>query len=264
MKLWIANSLIISILIINCNIFASISLSEKDAYALGMRVWKNESGKSMEGLTWWNPNEAFPSMGIGHFIWFPKKEKKLYEETFPSLILFLKNHKVKIPNWLLKENVACPWNSKKDFDRALKSKKMEELRALLKNSISEQALFIAYRLENSLPKILATLSSSEKEHASKMFSFISDSPQGIYALADYVNFKGEGVSSIENHQHGGWGLKQVLLGIPEGTEPNRALWEFVRSAKKRLLERVLENPNRKDERRWLIGWKKRLDSYLID
>ncbi len=227
-----------------------------------MRVWKNESGKTIKGLTWWNENEDFASMGIGHFIWFPKDQKKNYDETFPKLISFLQRNGAAVPKWLSKKNVPCPWESKKDFDSALNSKKMIQVRSLLKNTIMLQALYIAKRLERSLPNILSTTSLSQKEHVNHMFNYLSKTEQGVYALIDYVNFKGEGITDMEYHRSGGWGLKQVLQGMPKDTTQKRALWEFVRSAKKRLLERVLDNPNRKNERRWLIGWKKRLDSYL--
>ncbi len=262
MKFWIQNYLIINLLAISVPLFSTIKLSNEEAYALGMRVWTNESGQSEQKLTWWNPNEDFPSMGIGHFIWFPKHLKKNYDETFPKLISYLSENGVKIPKWLDEKNIACPWSSKASFDKALKSKRMEELRTLLKNTISLQALFIAQRLEQSLPKILAVTPPAEQAHIEKMFNYISSTKQGIYALADYVDFKGEGISEMESHRSKGWGLKQVLQGMPEKTSKDQALWEFVRSAKKRLLERVLENPNRKSERRWLLGWKNRLDSYL--
>ena len=38
---------------------------------LGQRIWKNECAGSVQGLVSWNEGEAFPSLGIGHFIWYP-------------------------------------------------------------------------------------------------------------------------------------------------------------------------------------------------
>ena len=37
----------------------------------GMKIWQNESGATVSGLTHWNEGEEFPSLGIGHFIWYP-------------------------------------------------------------------------------------------------------------------------------------------------------------------------------------------------
>ncbi len=39
------------------------------------------------------------------------------------------------------------------------------------------------------------------------------SPNGVYALVDYVNFKGEGTLATERYQDHGWGLLQVLEGM---------------------------------------------------
>ncbi|MEA3211856.1 MAG: hypothetical protein QOE70_4913 [Chthoniobacter sp.] len=36
---------------------------------IGRRVWQNECGGTREGLTSWNADESFASLGIGHFIW---------------------------------------------------------------------------------------------------------------------------------------------------------------------------------------------------
>ncbi len=238
-------------------LIAEISLSREAAIELGHRVWQNESGGRVEGLTWWNPNEDFASMGIGHFLWFPKDQKGRYQETFPQLLKFMKQRGVKLPNWLNKENVACPWQTKAQFDQAFHGKKMRQLRQLLQQTVSIQAAFIAYRLEGSLPRLMKASDGSQQEHIQTMFTLLTKSPQGIYALADYINFKGEGLHTNET-----WGLKHVLLLMPENTRQEKAVWEFVRAAKKLLLKRVLENPSRSDERRWLLGWKNRLDSYL--
>ena len=50
----------------------SISLSNQQNNALAQLVWKNEGAGLIDNLTVWNKNEAFPSLGIGHFIWYPK------------------------------------------------------------------------------------------------------------------------------------------------------------------------------------------------
>ena len=39
---------------------------------IGKRIWQNECGGTADGLTSWNAGENFASLGIGHFIWYPK------------------------------------------------------------------------------------------------------------------------------------------------------------------------------------------------
>ena len=39
--------------------------------SIGQRVWQNECAGSVQGLVSWNAGEGFPSLGIGHFIWYP-------------------------------------------------------------------------------------------------------------------------------------------------------------------------------------------------
>jgi hypothetical protein len=47
-------------------------LTQEQAQTIGRQIWKNECGGTQEGLTSWNKGEEFPSLGIGHFIWYPK------------------------------------------------------------------------------------------------------------------------------------------------------------------------------------------------
>jgi hypothetical protein len=43
---------------------------------VGKKVWINECDGTVAGLTSWNGDEAFPSLGIGHFIWYPADNRK--------------------------------------------------------------------------------------------------------------------------------------------------------------------------------------------
>ncbi len=64
---------------------------------IGEQIWQNECSKDKEKLIFWNPHEPFPSLGIGHFIWLPKDSQVPFEQTFPSLILFLKKEGLSPP-----------------------------------------------------------------------------------------------------------------------------------------------------------------------
>src|ERR1700761_3682082 len=63
---------------------------------IGRKVWMNECDGTVTGLTSWNGGEAFPSLGIGHFIWYPAGKRGPYEESFPLLIAYLRDRQVKL------------------------------------------------------------------------------------------------------------------------------------------------------------------------
>jgi len=130
----------------------SIQLTDSQALRVGRRLWQNESGGTIVGLTAWNFGEDFASLGIGHFIWYPVGKRGPFEESFPPLLNFLRSSGVSIPGWLGEAN-GCPWANRLEFLGALKSPKMEDLRTLLAKTIGLQARFAANRLEQALPKI---------------------------------------------------------------------------------------------------------------
>jgi hypothetical protein len=234
----------------------SIQLTDSQALSVGRRLWQNESGGSIAGLTAWNSGEDFASLGIGHFIWYPVGKRGPFEESFPPLLIFLRSSGVSIPDWLREAN-GCPWTSRVEFLGALKSPKMEELRSLLAKTIGLQARFAANRLEQALPKMLAAGPAGKRARIEQNFKRVAALSNGAYALVDYVNFKGEGTLATERYRGEGWGLLQVLEKMDEGP----ALREFSRAADKVLTQRVQNSPPDRGERRWLPGWRNRVRSY---
>src|SRR5688572_7441084 len=88
---------------------AAFGLSDSELDRIGRRVWQNECGGRRDGLTSWNVGEDFASLGIGHFIWYPKGMDGPFEESFPKLVRFYEQHGVKVPTWLRGD---CPWTSR--------------------------------------------------------------------------------------------------------------------------------------------------------
>ncbi len=236
----------------------ALSITPETAAQVGDRIWKNECAGTVEGLTHWGKGENFPSLGIGHFIWYPVGVKERFDEMFPKLLSFLQENGVILPAWL-KNAEGAPWATRDDFYLKTQSASMIELRKLLLSTKNLQAIFIAKRLENALPLMLEKVPLSERDSISALFYQIAKSPQGLYALIDYSNFKGTGTSEKESYKGQGWGLLQVLQGMPAGS-----VQDFVASAKKVLTQRVANSPPERDEQRWLKGWFKRLDTYLND
>src|SRR5215210_6934396 len=85
---------------------AGANLTDTELDSIGRRVWQNECGGTVQGLTSWNAGEDFASLGIGHFIWYPRGRRGPFEESFPKLVAFLKARKAAVPAWLEGD---CPW-----------------------------------------------------------------------------------------------------------------------------------------------------------
>lgn len=232
------------------------SLSKKEARAIGQKIWQNECGATTHKLLSWNFGEDFLSLGIGHFIWYPKDRPKQFADTFPDFLLFLQKHRVSIPSWLKKEK-DCPWYSKQEFDQTQDPRK-KSLKKLLTQTIELQMLFIAQRSQKAIANILFSLPLKEKKSFIKKIHLLAQTSNGKYAIIDYINFKGEGTTLKEQYANQGWGLKQVIQNMPnKSTNP---VQDFVKAANFLLENRVANAP--RDESRWLPGWKNRLSTYL--
>jgi hypothetical protein len=238
-----------------------IQLAQHDAAEIGLKIWQNESGGKIAGLTSWNQRENFASLGIGHFIWYSPGQEGPFTETFPDLLNFLQEQGVILPDWL-QETRDCPWNSRAEFQNAQQSPKMKSLRQLLKETISEQTQFIIRRLESALPKILAALPTEmQRAPIRKQFYRVGQTAKGVYALIDYVHFKGEGISPTERYQGQGWGLLQVLEQMLAEPTTGNATEDFAEAALWVLKRRIKNSPPERREDRWLFGWISRLNTY---
>ncbi len=232
-----------------------VDLSASQAEQLGMLIWENEGKQQVKHLTSWNRGEDFPSLGLGHFIWYPSDKKGPFKEQFPQLVTFMQEHGVVIPQWLHEAKFA-PWQSREEFYVAFNGAQLTELRTLLSDEIVLQVGFIMLRLEKAIPQILANSSTTEQQIITKNLSRLSN-PEGVFILLDYVNFKGEGINEKEHYQGQGWGLKQVLLAMPE--QYKNPLRSFGLAADEVLTRRVKNAP--RDEFRWLKGWRARVHNY---
>jgi hypothetical protein len=244
------------------NTVAAITLSHSDALKIGKRVWQNECGGTISGLTSWNEGEDFASLGIGHFIWYPEGRRGPFKESFPELVNFISSRGAKLPTLLLGvgRGQQCPWNSRAEFLRAQNTVEMNQLRRFLADTVDLQAEFLVVRLEAALPKMLAEAATADRTNVQQQFERLTKTPQGCYAIIDYVNFKGEGVLHTERYQGQGWGLLQVLEAM-HGNSDSAAPDEFARAAKVVLTRRVQNAPPDRHESRWLTGWLRRVNSY---
>ena len=255
-------SIAMGIIALWSNTVVAITLSHEEASKIGKRVWQNECNGAISGLTAWNKGEKFASLGIGHFIWYPKGQRGPFDESFPKVVIFISSRGAKLPTMLLGvvRGAPCPWNSRSEFLRAEHTPEMNQLRRFLVDTIDLQAEFLVARLEAALPKMLAETAPADRTNVQHQFERLMKTSQGRYALVDYVNFKGEGVLHTERYQDQGWGLLQVLETM-HGNSDADAIGEFARGAKTVLTRRVHNAPPDRHESQWLTGWLGRINSY---
>ena len=239
---------------------AAINLSPAEASRIGRKIWQNECNGTISGLTSWNEGEAFASLGIGHFIWYPAGKPGPFEESFPKLVAFVSSRGAKLPQLLLATGeLHCPWQSRKEFVLAQNTSDMRQLRQFLADTVDLQTQFMVNRLESALPKMLEETAPANRAKVGQRFQRLAATAQGCYALIDYVNFKGEGVLHSERYRGEGWGLLQVLEQMHEtGSAPAA---DFSRAAAAVLMRRVRNAPPARKESRWLSGWISRVNSY---
>ncbi|QBM17401.1 hypothetical protein MARI_15140 [Marinobacter sp. JH2] len=234
-------------------------LSPAELAWVGERIFQNECAGRRECLVHWNQGEAFPSLGIGHFIWYPEGVSDRFTESFPALLEFMRKEGVTMPAWVA-DAKGAPWPDRSHFyDAASQSDRVQSLRTFLYDTRGLQVRFIQQRAGASLEKVVAAAPYKQKRAVREKLRALMQTPGGVYAVMDYVNFKGEGVSEAERYQGQGWGLLQVLLAMPAA--PARPLVAFREAAAEVLTRRARNAVNSIERERWLPGWLKRLQTY---
>jgi hypothetical protein len=228
-------------------------------------IYRNETGGKVENLTHWGRGEDFPSLGIGHFIWFPTGVDAPFDEQFPAMFDYVVNRssfELQPPGWLQKlEPFDAPWTSKREFDDALATTQLQELRDWLDKTRRYQAMFIVKEFIKRWNNVLLAIDNNKKYK--EITRQLLQTPEGLFALIDYYNFKGLGTNERERYQGEGWGLLQVLQAMADGGDGHDDLLrEFRDAAAGRLALRVNLAPPERNEARWMAGWLKRLDGYL--
>lgn len=235
------------------------NLSAAQKQAIGRKIWQNECGGTVDGLTTWNVGEEFPSLGIGHFIWYPAGFDGRFNETWPQFVAYAGKQGVKLPAVAYSKD--CPWQTKAQFQREFRSSKMTELRTWLSQNVGIQTDFIIARSRAAVPKTLAAAPAASRARVKANYDKVATTPNGTYALIDYVNFKGDGTKTSERYKGQGWGLLQVLEGMKDVPTGQAAAAEFAASAKRALDRRISNSPPERGESRWRAGWHNRCNTY---
>ncbi len=226
------------------------SLTKVDMEVIGEQIFKSETGGDPLKLVFWNAAEAFPSLGIGHFIWFPRGCNACAAfgsgpGSFPGLAEDLRKRGVVLPGFVFANGGYPPWPSRSAF--LADTARVGELRKALESSKGTQARYI---IETNMAK-LTSLAQSNKAVLAPRIATVLASKGGAFLLVDYINFKGDGASG----QPRGWGLKQVLESMREGSD---AASSFATAADFVLTRRTQDRPA---DRQFLAGWRVRINRY---
>lgn len=254
-------------------------LNKDQLLSLGYRMWHNYAGGTLEGLTKWGGSDAdhqFMYLGIANNVWLPEGASAIFQADWPTVAQRLQDLGCKIKPWMLGD---CPWQTQEEFDADFNSKKMVWLRTHLskKKLVRAQAFCTAERLQRSMDpsspdSLFKGLTADQSALVQKNFDLVvhCSNPSGIYALIDYVNFKGEGrIGEAEEFNGQSWGLLQVLLNMKtpsDGASDTEVMMAFVQSAKFTLCQRIIkhriQDPNNNDVQ-YLDLWVTHLNDYLL-
>ncbi|HWY52036.1 MAG TPA: hypothetical protein VNW72_11195 [Chthoniobacterales bacterium] len=228
---------------------------------IGRKIWQYECGGTKAGLVSWYEGDACPSMGIGHFLWYPAALIDRPDEgSFSKLLKFLASRNVPMPSWLSPE-MKCPWWSRDAFMSDLSSPRMSELKNFLASTIGLQVEFMLAELKARLPSVWAAAPNKTRDHVRKEFNrLIESGPSSVCVVLDYLNFKGDGTDNQQTYKGKGWGLLQVLENMQKSNQET-PVDDFIKAALKTLEDRVKNAPPERHEERWLPGWRSRIATY---
>ena len=220
---------------------------------------KSETGGKRENLAFWSSSESFPSLGIAHFTW----ENEFSQ--FPELLGYMVKRGVQLPPKLKKayydNKKQRPWKTRAEFYNDKKGR--EEIMRFMESSKDIQARFVIdYTMKHT--KTLQSFSKSQlKNKVDGYLRTLRSSARGIYALADYINFKGAGRTESNDKP---WGVRHVLEEMRPGLigKQKAAINEFTEAAIRVLRRRVESGivPEDKTKNR-LPGFINRVNKYRV-
>lgn len=234
----------------------------KELYAIGDKIFNNEAGGRIDQLVHWNERENFASMGIGHFTWYPRGRAARFGNTFPGLLDYLKKNGVNLPHWIQRARFeGAPWRSREELMQAKRTPQVQQFSRLLYNTRHLQAKYIMDRAMRAMPRLVNKTPPRLRSHVANNLNAVANSPGGRYVLIDYVNFKGEGLNRHGGYRGQNWGLLQVLEEMRPARSGSQALNEYANAAMRVLERRVRNSDPKRNEKKWLSGWRNRINTY---
>lgn len=241
----------------------AVTVTPRQALTIGVKIWHNESNGSVAELVTWSRGEPCASLGIAHFIWYPKGHGNGAGDSFPRFLNYLYRHHVKLPVWLRGERGWFnPWSNRQAFIAANYSFKMRQLRQLMVSTFDYQVAYMVESMQQMLVVILRNVMPADRLAIQSEVQQLTNTPQGVYVLTDYLNFKGAGIGWRAMYDGRGSGLLQVLEKMRAAPKSLKPIEAFVWAADQVLTQRVASKPPSSSEHVWLKGWRNRIYGYL--
>lgn len=239
-----------------------VRVDNSELYAIGDKIFQNETGGRIDQLVHWNHRENFAAMGIGHFTWYPSGRRARFGNTFPGMLDYLQKNGVQLPHWVQRARFeGAPWRSREELMRAKNTPEVRQFAQLLYNTRNLQAKYIMDRAMRAMPRLVKKTPSHLRGLVAGNLNAVANSRGGRYVLIDYVNFKGEGLNRNGGYKGHNWGLLQVLEEMRPSNVGPQALNEFANAAMRVLERRVRNSKPSRNERKWLPGWRNRTNTY---
>lgn len=225
---------------------------EVDYREIGRRVWVNESDRQPHALVQWDEKQNCAQMGIGACLWYGTGRAGQEGELFPLFVAFAQAQGVDVPQVL---QGVSPWMEAEEFTADDTGRKTQ-LHKWLAAHLDVQARFLIARAHAALPAMMRT--SRKGKELEKSFEELAQTQQGLFCMADYLSFMGDG-STPETQQAG---LARVLEQMRPGQQGG-APAEFSRAAAA-VLQQYAKLPEvRKLFPNQLPVWLKRCRSYTV-
>lgn len=223
---------------------------EVDYREIGRRIWVNESGKQLRSLVAWDKENNCALMGIGRQPWFSSRVSGAAEDIFPRLVAFAKAQGEAAPGMM---QGAAPWAEAEEFASDDSGRK-EQMHKWLAAHLSVQARFLVAQAYAAMPGMLRV--SRKAKEVQAHFEELALTQQGLYCLADYLSFMGDGVEpgSVS-------GLLQVMEEMKPTPKTGAAPTEFARAAAAVLQLRAKSPSAPKGEAAKLSAWLHRCRTY---
>ena len=126
---------------------------------------------------------------------FPRNNVQNIQNNFPYYV-FIKTKWSCFAHWLGRAvPKGAPWVCREQILKDML--KVNEVRSLLASTIDLQIKFIIDQFKQQLPGIMEAAPSRYKSKIMYNTNLMLSFPQGSYALVDYLNLKGNGLSQTE-------------------------------------------------------------------
>jgi hypothetical protein len=234
---------------------STFDLTDDELHAIALQIELNETGGNQEALVYWNESETFPSLGLGHAIWVQKENVEAlnrYGTFFPRLVKRIRDNGHALPDFLekLAPDYDCPWPDRATYVKTAEIiRQRQEMLNLMIRTKKEQIVLI---LDRFLDAEKRYSNEPNFELIQPLIAELKKTPQGWYALLDYVNFKGEGSDKAESY-----GLKNALVAGAKSKETTPGA-KIAKGCEIVLVGRISREPDVAQHRE---GWVKRCQTY---